>query len=113
LYRAYLLKEALLGVLDRCQVNVARDKLDEWCTWALRSRLAPFVKLARSIRAHTEGILAYIRTGLSNARTEALNGKIRTLTRRAYGFHSATALIALIHLCCAGLFLHPVRTYPK
>lgn len=113
LYRAYLLKEALLGVLDRCQVNVARDKLDEWCTWALRSRLAPFVKLARSIRAHTEGILAYIRTGLSNARTEALNGKIRTLTRRAYGFHSATALIALIHLCCAGLFLHPVRTSPK
>lgn len=113
LYRAYLLKEALLGVLDRHQVNVARDKLSEWSAWASRSRLAPFVKLARSMRSRAEGILAYVRTGLSNGRTEALNGKIRTLTRRAYGFHSATALIALIQLCCAGLFLHPIRTYPK
>lgn len=113
LYRAYLLKEALLAVLDRKQVNVARQKLDEWRAWAARSRLAPFVKLARTIGNHVDGILAYVRTGLSNGRTEALNGKIRTLTRRAYGFHSAAALIALIHLCCAGIHLHPIRTYPS
>ena len=43
---------------------------------------------------------------------EALNGKLRTLTRRSYGFHSAGALIALLYLCCAGIHLHPVRTYP-
>lgn len=112
LYRAYLLKEAILAVLDRQQVHVARHKLDEWLAWASRSRLAPFVKLARTIRTHVEGILAYVRTGLSNARTEALNGKIRTLTRRAYGFHDASALIALLHLCCGGIYLHPFRTYP-
>lgn len=112
LYRAYLLKEALVAVLDRHQVHVARRKLDEWLAWARRSRLAPFVKLARTIRKATDGILAYVRTGLSNGRTEALNGKIRTITRRAYGFHSASALIALIYLCCAGLHLHPMRTYP-
>lgn len=113
LYRAYLLKEALIAVLDRRQVNVARRKLDEWLAWARRSRLAPFVKLARTIATHAEGILAYIRTGLSNGRTEALNGKVRTLTRRAYGFHSASALIALIYLCCSGLHLQPVRAYPE
>ena len=112
LYRAYLLKEALLAVLDRRQCNVARRKLDEWLAWARRSRLAPFVKLARTMSKHAEGVLAYIRTGLSNGRTEALNGKIRTLTRRAYGFHSASALIALIYLCCAGLHLSPVHVYP-
>jgi transposase len=112
LYRAYLLKEALLAVLDRQQVNVARRKLDEWLAWACRSRLAPFCKLARTIRDAAGGILAYVRTGLSNGRTEALNGKIRTITRRAYGFHNASALIALVYLCCAGLRLHPVRTYP-
>lgn len=112
LYRAYLLKETLLGVLDLRQVKLARRKLEEWTAWASRSRLAPFLKLARTIRKHTEGILAYVRTGLSNGRTEALNGKVRTITRRAFGFHSASALIALIYLCCAGLHLHPVRTYP-
>jgi hypothetical protein len=28
---------------------------------------------------------------------------VRLLTRRSYGFHSATALIALVYLCCGGL----------
>ena len=112
LYRAYLLKEALLAVLDRRQVHVARRKLAEWCRWASRSRLAPFVKLSRTIRRATEGILAYIRTGLSNGRTEALNGKLRVLTRRAYGFHHPSSLIALIYLCCSGLHFHPKRIYP-
>ena len=113
LFRAYLLKEALIAVLDRRQVNVARRKLKEWRAWACRSRLSPFVKLARTIHDATEGILAYVRTGLSNGRTEALNGKIRTLTRRSYGFHDASSLIALIYLCCSGMRLRPKRIYPS
>ena len=39
---------------------------------------APFKKLAETIRKHTTGILAYVSSGLSNGRTEALNGKART-----------------------------------
>jgi transposase len=39
----------------------------------------------------------------SNARIEALNSKIRLISHRAYGFHSATALIAMVYLCCAGI----------
>jgi transposase len=112
LYRAYLLKEALCDVLDRHQVHVATRKMQEWLGWAARSRLAPFVKVARTIRARLDGILAYVRSGLSNGPSEGLNGKIRTLTRRSYGFHTATNLIALISLCCTGLHLEPVRVYP-
>ena len=73
LFRAYLLKEALAGVLDRKQVHVARRKLGEWTSWAARSRLEPFRKMANTVRRYEEGILAYIRTRLSNGRTEALN----------------------------------------
>ena len=112
LYRGYLLKESLLAVLDCSYEFFARPKLDEWLAWASRSRLRPFVKLARTVRAHAEGIFAYIRTGLSNGRTEALNGKLRTLTRRSYGFHSPSALIAMLELCCSGIDLRPVHTYP-
>ncbi len=61
---------------------------------------------------HAEGILAYVRSGLSNGRTEGLNGKARTITRRAYGFHSASALIALLMLCCSGIKLEPVTLTP-
>lgn len=109
LYRAYMLKETLAAILDGRQINVARKKLLEWLSWAARSRLVPFRKLARTVRAHLEGILAYVATGLSNGRTEGLNGKIRTITRRSYGFHSAQSLIALIFLCCSGITLQPVH----
>ena len=109
LFRAYLLKESLVAVLDRRQVHVARRKLLEWLQWAARSRLAPFVRVARTIRSHLDGILAYIRTGLSNGPVEGLNGKARVLTRRAFGFHSAESLVALLFLCCAGLQLDPFR----
>jgi transposase len=112
IYRGYLLKEALAACLDGRQIHVATAKLREWLAWAARSRLAPFVKLARTVKKHLDGILAYVRSRLSNGRTEGLNGKIRTITRRSFGFHSAEALIAMIHLCCAGIDLAPVFVYP-
>ena len=112
LYRAYLLKETLAEILGHRQVNVARAKLAEWRSWAARSRLPAFKKLAKTIGRHLEGILAFIATGLSNGLIEGLNGKIRTITRRAYGFHSATNLMAFIFLCCTGLVLRPVFKTP-
>lgn len=112
LYRAYLLKESLAGILDLCRPDLARRRLEEWCRWAARSRLEPFKKLARTIRTHADGIIAYVATKLSNGRTEGLNGKIRTITRRSFGFHSAQSLIGLIFLCCSGLVLHPVFKFP-
>jgi transposase len=114
LYRAYLLKETLAAIFDRRQVNVARDKLDEWTAWAARSKLKPFVRVARTIRAHVDGILAYVATGLSNARSEGTNGKVRTITRRSYGFHNPHSLIGMLFLCCTRLgdSLMPLRTYP-
>jgi transposase len=112
LYRGYLLKETLAAVLDRRQAHVAEAKLIEWTNWAARSQLAPFAKAARTIRKHLDGIVAYVATGLSNARSEGINGKVRTITRRSFGFHSAWSLIGMIFLCCSGLTLHPAHTYP-
>lgn len=101
LYRAYLLKETLRAVYSA--PHMAKAKLAAWLAWASRSRLRPFVKLARTIRAHEDGILAAIEHGLSNGRLEGLNNKIRLISHRAFGFHSAPALLALVYLCCAGI----------
>jgi transposase len=109
LYRGYLLKETLAKILDGGQVNVARGKLQEWIGWANRSQLAPFRRVAATVKKHIEGIVAYVATGLNSGRSEGLNGKIRTITRRSFGFHSATSLIALIMLCCGGIVLAPVH----
>lgn len=112
IYRAYLLKESLLAVLDRRQVNVAARKLDEWLGWAKASDLPPFVRLAKTIDQHRDGILAYVQNRLNNGRVEGLNGKARVVTRRAFGFHSASALIAMLFLCCGGIAAYPAHIYP-
>jgi transposase len=108
LYRAYLLKESFVGILDRRQPNVVARKLKEWMAWASRSRLPEFVRVARTIKKHLDGIVAYVRCRYSNGLVEGLNNKARLLTRRAYGFHSAAATLAMIMLCCTNLCLAPV-----
>ena len=77
--------------------------LDEQITSARRCRPPSFVKLAKTIKAQRVGILVAIKHGRSNARVEAINTQIRVITRRAYGFHSASALIALAMLSLGGL----------
>lgn len=108
LYRAYLLKESFADILDRRQPNVAREHLKDWLAWASRSRLPAFVKAARTIRKHLEDIVAYVRFRFTNAVAEGLNNKVMLLTRRAYGFHSAEAVISMVMLCCTGIELEPV-----
>ena len=102
LYRAYLLKEQLREVFQLPYVAAAK-LLEHWIQWARRCRLAPFVKLARSITSHRTAILDAIKHGLSNARVESVNTRIRLLTRIAFGFHSAEPLIAMVMLALGGL----------
>ena len=103
-YRAYLLKEELRAMY-RCGHKAAATHLDAWLAWASRSRLAPFVRLGRTLRDYRIGVLTAIRLGLSNGRMEGLNNKIAVLKHRAYGFHSFAALAAMVFLCCTDLTL--------
>ena len=103
LYRAFLLREELRLLYHLPDPALAPAHLDAWLAWASRSRLKPFVRLARTLREHRDGILAAIHLGLSNGRLEGLNSKIRLISHRAFGFHSPDPLIALVYLCCAAI----------
>lgn len=105
LHRGYLLKEGLrtvfaLGHSDGPKAGI--EALDRWLGWAARCRISTFVELGRKIRRHRPQIEAAIRENLSNALVESTNTKIRVLTRVAFGFHSAQALIALAILSLGG-----------
>jgi transposase len=102
LYRAYLLKEELRMVFA-LRGSAGIRLLDDWLAWARRSQLPAFVELARKVARHRAGIEAALTHGLSNARVESVNTRIRLLTRVAFGFHSAKALIALAMLSLGGL----------
>jgi transposase len=107
LYRAYLLKEALAHLLGYQQAGRAKKALKEWLGWASRSRLRPFVRVARTIRKYRDGVLAYIDFRLTNGPVEGINNRLRTVARRAFGFHSAEALISMLFLCCSNIELAP------
>ena len=59
MYRAFLLYGELRYIY-RLPKEEAAERLDAWLAWASRSRLQPFVKLARTIRKHKQGVLAAI-----------------------------------------------------
>ena len=109
LYRAFLLKEELRLLFHLPDPTEAPEHLEAWLAWASRSQLKPFVKLARTVRKYRDGILAAIRLGLSNARLEGLNSKVRLISHRSYGFHGPEPLISLIYLCAGGV----TSTYPS
>lgn len=97
LHRAYLLKEGLRYVFA-VKGDAGRQALDRWLSWARRCRIPAFVHLAQRIRNYRGPIDATLQHALSNALIESVNTKIRLLTRIAFGFRHAHALIALAML---------------
>lgn len=98
--RAWMLKETFDHFWKYRSLTWAATFLDVWCERALRSRLEPMCRVARTLRSHQELILNWFRAKgeISNGPTEGLNNKIRVVTRRSYGFRTYHAMeTALYH----------------
>lgn len=98
--RAYLLKEQFQHFWTYTSVGGARRFLARWTTMAMRSRLPPFKKFARTLREHQRELLNWFlaRGRFAAGATEGFNNKARVTTRKAYGFRTYEhAEIALYH----------------
>lgn len=106
IWRAYEMKEQFRAIFaDDLEPDDAIEALDRWCNRAQRSRLPAFVKVARTMRDRRGLIVNAIEHGISNGRVEGLNTKVRLIIRRAYGFHTANAALALVMLACGPINL--------
>jgi transposase len=86
LYRAYLLKEQFRLIFQLRGTQAIRA-LDAWCSWARRRRIPAFVDLYRRIVRHRDSIVATLTNdGLSNARHEGLNRRVRLIINRPTDF---------------------------
>ena len=97
LFRGWQLKEELREILSLPLIQ-AKAALDEWLAWASRSKLAPFVKLARTIRHYRASIEATIEWKLTNGIAESNNAAIGRLRGAARGFQDPQAFITMIML---------------
>jgi transposase len=81
--------------LLRMPLRQARTALTEWLAYASRSKLAPFVKLARTIRHYRTSIEATIEWHLTNGLAESTNASIGRLRANARRFHNLHAFITI------------------
>jgi len=98
--RAWALKDLFEHFWTYKSVKYAGWFLDFWIWRALRSRIEPMQKVARTLRTHEPLILNWFRAKgeISSGAVEGLNNKIRVVTRRSYGFRTFNAMeIALYH----------------
>ena len=102
MYRAWQLKEELREIFA-LPLTTARRAIDDWLAYASRSKLAPFVKLARTIRHYRASIEATIEWRLTNGIAESNNAHIGRLRAAARGFHTAKAFITMIYLDRSGI----------
>lgn len=99
--RAYLLKEEFQQFWDYSSPAWAAKFLDAWCTRAMRSRIEPVKKFARTVRAHRQLLLNYFRAKkqFSSGVIEGLNNKAKVTMRKAYGYRSfRIAELSLYHV---------------
>lgn len=99
--RAYLLKEDFNGLWEYASPAWAGKFIDRWCTRAMRSRIEPLKKEAKTIRRHKELILNWFKAkkAFSSGVVEGLNNKVKLTIRKSYGFKSLKCTeIALYHV---------------
>jgi transposase len=106
LTRAYQLRVDFEQLWECATERKAETFVMKWTRAALRSRLDPLRKFARTVRDHLNGILMFFRyPGQTSGMAEGMNNKIKLLIHKAYGFHNVAALVAMVYLCCTGIRL--------
>ena len=86
LFVMYSMKEQFRGFWKLENPKAAQDFLYQWCFDALTSGTRQLIKIGLTLNKYRNEILNYFKHWITNAVTEGLNNKIKTLKRQAYGF---------------------------
>ena len=101
--RAWLYKEQLRDILERKQINIVSAMLKQWCTNVMRSKVDTMKEVAKMIRNHFDGIVAWTQTRQTNGFIEALNGLFQAAKRKAHGYTNFNTMRTVIFLIAGKL----------
>jgi transposase len=89
---AYIAKEELRQLLaaarDRADDAEIRTRLYRFYSWCANTDIPELHRLATTIETWWPAILAFLHTGLTNARTEGYNRLVKQVKRVACGFRN-------------------------
>ena len=89
----WYLKEELRELWSQPSRRQMEAFLKDWCQKADQTTIGQMMKMAKTLRTHATGILAYARHPITSGKLEGINNKIKTLTKRSYGFHDENFFI--------------------
>ncbi|ABA89029.2 transposase of ISPca9, ISL3 family [Syntrophotalea carbinolica DSM 2380] len=105
--RAWALKEAAMGLWHYVRRPWAVKAWKKWLAWAVRCRLQPMKKVAKTIKEHLWGILNAIILKVTNGPAESINSRIKTIKVRSRGFRNKERFRNAIYFHLGGLKLYP------
>jgi transposase len=105
--RAWAIKTLGMQLWHYTSRTWAEKGWKQWYAWAIRSRLAPIKKVARTIKKHLWGMLNAIVLQVSNGASESMNSRIQGLKIRSRGFRNKARYIQAIYFHFGGLDLYP------
>ena len=89
----WYLKEELRELWNQPSRQDMEAFMKDWCEKTEQSAIGQLIKMAKTLRLHASGILAYSRYPITSGKLEGINNKIKTLTKRSYGFHDENFFI--------------------
>lgn len=105
-----ILVEHFHNVLDKTDLFEFRKSLTLWYRLVRESGIKPFKKLAHLIKKNRKYIEAYILSGLTTAKSEGLNNKIKVLRRSSYGYTNEQSYMDKILQRCGYLNSKFIKT---
>jgi transposase len=107
--RAWAIKETFRNLWLCDSVKAAQKYFGRWYSRAIRSRLAPVKKVARTCKAHWDHILTFFVHRLTNGPIEGLNNAIQGLIKKAFGYRNKERFKTDIFFHFGGLDLYPAQ----
>ena len=89
----WYLKEELRELWNQPSREKMEAFLKDWCEKADQTAIGQLMKMAKTLRTHASGILAYAEHPITSGKLEGINNTIKTLTKRSYGFRDETFFI--------------------
>jgi len=105
--RAWAIKEDLRYLWDYVRRGWAEKHWKRWYFWATHSRLEPVVAVARLIRRHYDGVMAFFSNRLTSATAEGINSRIQAIRVQARGYRNRENFKTTIYFHLGGLDLYP------
>ena len=105
--RAWAIKEFAMSLWGYVSKTWAHKDWERWLSWAVRCRLEPMKKVAKTIKEHLWGILNAIVLKVSNGPAEGINSRIKAIKVRSHGFRNKERFANAIYFHLGGLDLYP------